>query len=199
MPARSIGYFAVASEWFVWPPRPPVVTQPRRTTARPRKAKPVRAPTPRQRSPGSLPTDVREILHDRIFAAIDRGEIDPLDDGEDLSEQVAPTWGELNRLLRILLREDYEPLAPPSRPTNYPPGSAGKVAELERRAAAGEDLYHRYDADPLDDDRLATEPGFDAEIGDYRIDDAPENRPGEFGGRSGRPREPKVFRELRGE
>lgn len=156
----------------------------------------------RKRRPASLPPDVREVLDDRIFEAIEAGVIDPLDDGEDLADEVAVTWGELNRLRRILLREDFVPLNPAARPTNHPPGSNGKAAEMERRAEAGEDLYHRHDAPPLTDRQ-----GFEVYgqgTGDRMViekcgvvDDAPANRGEGVGSTFGKLREPAVHRELR--
>ena len=203
MPARSrprtrfAGCFAAADQaWFIWPPLPV-----------PPKPPEVRAPAPpkkpRARSRGqTLPPDVREILDDRIFAAIDAGLIDPLDDGEDVADTVAPTWGELNRLRMILLREEFEPLKPASRPTNCPPGSAGKVAEMERRTAAGEELFARHDADPLADDRLGVDvlgrgrANLTIEVADAMIEDEPSNRGHGLNGGGGMPRDKRPHRQL---
>jgi hypothetical protein len=146
------------------------------------------------------------MLDDRLEAALEAGTIDLIDEGEDLADAVEITLGEFNRIRAILLREEFVPLKPAARPTNCPPGSAGKVAEMERRAAAGESLTHRLDADPLADDRQGADvlgstgrgPRMVPMVADELIDDVPANRADRFGGR-GLPSEKRTHRELRDE
>ena len=102
-----------------------------------------------------LGPEVWELLDDRLFEAIESGVIDP--DYTDTEEgSVAPTIGELNTLRRILMREAFRELPRP-RPCPHPPGSAAKLAEMERRAAAGESTTSPLDADPDADDRGGVE------------------------------------------
>jgi hypothetical protein len=109
---------------------------------RPRRPK----PKPRTTPPRLLTPQVRTLLLDRTEQAIEAGRI--AINPDDLEcEQLDLTLAELGLLYAILFPEEY--LAPPlpaAAPSGTAPGSAARIEEYARRAAAGQALYHPADA-----------------------------------------------------
>lgn len=105
-------------------------------------------PAARKRARGRLPQNTLTVLIDRLEAAIAAGRIDLLaDDGETPAVEI--TTGELSLLLAILLPEEWPFLRPASQPTATAPGSKHRIQAYAARVAAGESLYHAYDACPV--------------------------------------------------
>lgn len=140
MVASSVRTNPVPASWFVaepeyaWsPPQPP-----RKRPAKPR-TKPVR---PANHEVGA---STRQVMIDRLEAAIDAGRIELCPDDMPC-ESLDLTLNELALLLTIVLGEEYVAAERPPPPTETAPGSADRIAEYARRLARGQCLFGDKDA-----------------------------------------------------
>ena len=122
---------------------------------KPPKKRPPKPPAKKVRTLTEFSIDVIEEIVNRIHAKVEDGTIDVLYEAEDLADRIEITYGELNRIIRIIAREGFRFAGLP-RPCSHPPGSAAKIAEMERRAEQGLATTSPLDADP-DGDRRGVE------------------------------------------
>lgn len=139
MPATSVWWASAIAFDTVRPVRTSAPKRRKRAKKPARKTKVKRCGRP-------LSPQCRSVLIDRLELAVERGQIDMTDD-HDPVDALCVTAGEYALLLRLLFPEDYvRPERPVASATDTAPGSADRIAEYQRRAARGEQLYHASDA-----------------------------------------------------
>lgn len=119
-----------------------------------------RVRTPKVRRLTEISDALLEELHNRVWDAVEGhpgdtpeqaakyqrfGKIS-LDPDDEETGEVAVTLGEINTLLRIMLREIYRE-RPLPKWCSHPPKSEAKVEEMARRAEAGLSTTSKQDAD----------------------------------------------------